>query len=120
MAPEPTGVRYHPDPAERESFVFESVRTPRKTHLLEDSDHQSTEETTGPRLPPDMEPFTVHDLRRGAATNWAERLGAEERTIEVCPNHQPVNKLVRSTTVPSMKRRLVRCGCAGEGLSPLR
>ncbi|MGL6611270.1 hypothetical protein ACSZOM_17745 [Aeromonas hydrophila] len=47
------------------------------------------------RLLPDMEPFTVHDLRRSAATNWAERLGAEERIIEVCLNHQPVNKLVR-------------------------
>lgn len=45
---------------------------------------------------PELEPFTVHDLRRSAATNWAERLGAEERVIELCLNHQPLNKLVRT------------------------
>ncbi|AWA05509.1 MULTISPECIES: tyrosine-type recombinase/integrase [Aeromonas] len=44
----------------------------------------------------DMEPFTVHDLRRSAATNWAERLDAEERVIELCLNHLPLNKLVRT------------------------
>ena len=43
-----------------------------------------------------MEPFTVHDLRRSAATNWAERLDAEERVIELCLNHLPLNKLVRT------------------------
>lgn len=43
-----------------------------------------------------MDSFTVHDLRRSAATNWAERLGAEERVIELCLNHQPLNKLVRT------------------------
>ena len=45
---------------------------------------------------PDMEPFTIHDLRRSAATNWAERLDAEERVIELCLNHIPLNKLVRT------------------------
>ena len=47
------------------------------------------------RALPDLEPFTVHDLRRSAATNWAEQLGAEERVIEICLNHQPMNKLIR-------------------------
>ncbi|MGL6001103.1 MAG: tyrosine-type recombinase/integrase [Plesiomonas sp.] len=45
---------------------------------------------------PNMDAFTVHDLRRSAATNWAERLGTEERVIELCLNHQPLNKLVRT------------------------
>lgn len=48
------------------------------------------------RALPDMEPFTIHDLRRSAATNWAERLDAEERVIELCLNHIPLNKLVRT------------------------
>ncbi len=45
---------------------------------------------------PEMEHFTIHDLRRSAATNWAERIGAEERIIELCLNHQPQNKLIRT------------------------
>ncbi|MGL5990499.1 MAG: tyrosine-type recombinase/integrase [Plesiomonas sp.] len=45
---------------------------------------------------PDMAAFTVHDLRRSAASNWAERLGTEERIIERCLNHLPQNKLVRT------------------------
>src|SRR3979490_3293823 len=45
---------------------------------------------------PKIPAFTVHDLRRSAATNWAEQLGAEERVIEICLNHQPQNKLVRT------------------------
>ena len=48
------------------------------------------------RCLPDMDPFTVHDLRRSAATNWAERLDVEERVIELCLNHTPINKLVRT------------------------
>lgn len=74
-------------------FVFESARTPGKP-ILEDSITRALRRLQA-RLMLHMEPFTVHDLRRSAATNWAERLGAEERIIEVCLNHQPVNKLVR-------------------------
>ncbi|MCE9934938.1 tyrosine-type recombinase/integrase [Aeromonas veronii] len=48
------------------------------------------------RCLPDMDPFTVHDLRRSAATNWAERLDVEERVIELCLNHTPINKLIRT------------------------
>jgi hypothetical protein len=43
-----------------------------------------------------MDPFTVYDLRRSAATNWAERLDVEERVIERCLNHTPINKLIRT------------------------
>jgi integrase len=43
-----------------------------------------------------MESFTFHDLRRSAATNWAEELKADHHLIELMLNHQPQNKLVRT------------------------
>ena len=38
--------------------------------------------------------FTVHDLRRSAATAWAEHLKIQPHIIERMLNHQPLNKLV--------------------------
>lgn len=43
-----------------------------------------------------IESFTFHDLRRSAATNWAEELKADHHLIELMLNHQPQNKLVRT------------------------
>lgn len=42
----------------------------------------------------DMKPFSVHDLRRSAATAWGEYLKTEPHVIERMLNHQPLNKLV--------------------------
>ena len=78
-------------------FVFESDRP--KSDVIEpilvDSITRALRRFISRSLS-DMEPFTVHDLRRSAATNWAERLDAEERVIELCLNHLPLNKLVRT------------------------
>ncbi|MCX4190804.1 tyrosine-type recombinase/integrase [Methylophaga sp. OBS3] len=38
--------------------------------------------------------FTFHDLRRSAATNWAEELKINSDVIELMLNHRPQNKLV--------------------------
>jgi integrase len=42
----------------------------------------------------DMKPFSIHDLRRSAATAWGEYLKTEPHVIERMLNHQPLNKLV--------------------------
>ena len=42
----------------------------------------------------EMLPFTIHDLRRSAATAWGEYLKADPHVIERMLNHQPANKLV--------------------------
>jgi integrase len=42
----------------------------------------------------DMKPFTIHDLRRSAATAWGEYLKTAPHVIERMLNHQPLNKLV--------------------------
>lgn len=42
----------------------------------------------------DMPSFSVHDLRRSAATAWGEYLKTEPHVIEKMLNHQPLNKLV--------------------------
>ncbi|MCE0723994.1 tyrosine-type recombinase/integrase [Legionella resiliens] len=41
-----------------------------------------------------MPSFSVHDLRRSAATAWGEYLKTEPHVIERMLNHQPLNKLV--------------------------
>jgi integrase len=53
-------------------------------------------EKTKDNLPPlaEMKPFTIHDLRRSAATCWAEYLKINPHVIERMLNHQPLNKLV--------------------------
>lgn len=42
----------------------------------------------------DMKPFSVHDIRRSAATAWGEYLKVKPHVIEQMLNHQPLNKLV--------------------------
>lgn len=42
----------------------------------------------------DLSPFSIHDLRRSAATAWGEYLKIEPHVIERMLNHQPVNKLI--------------------------
>ena len=38
--------------------------------------------------------FTLHDLRRSAATAWAEHLKVDPHIIERMLNHQPENRLI--------------------------
>lgn len=42
----------------------------------------------------DIDAFTVHDIRRSAATAWGEHLKIPPHIIEKMLNHQPLNKLV--------------------------
>lgn len=42
----------------------------------------------------DMRPFSVHDIRRSAATAWGEYLKVKPHVIEQMLNHQPLNKLI--------------------------
>ncbi len=42
----------------------------------------------------DLKPFTIHDIRRSAATAWGEYLKTPPHVIERMLNHQPVNKLI--------------------------
>ena len=41
-----------------------------------------------------MQPFTVHDLRRSAATAWGEHLKIQPHIIERMLNHLPENQLI--------------------------
>lgn len=47
----------------------------------------------------DLEHFRLHDLRRTAATQWAEELSADSQLIELMLNHLPQNQLVRTYQV---------------------
>ncbi len=42
----------------------------------------------------ELKPFTIHDLRRSAATAWGENLKVKPHVIEQMLNHQPLNKLI--------------------------
>lgn len=42
----------------------------------------------------DMKSFSVHDLRRSAATAWSEYLKVKPHVIKNMLNHQLLNKLV--------------------------
>lgn len=42
----------------------------------------------------DIKPFSIHDLRRSAATAWGEYLKTDPHVIERMLNHQPLNKLI--------------------------
>lgn len=42
----------------------------------------------------EMKPFTIHDLRRSAATCWGEHLKVSPHVIERMLNYQPMNKLI--------------------------
>ncbi|MFC7780346.1 tyrosine-type recombinase/integrase [Legionella taurinensis] len=41
----------------------------------------------------DLDHFTIHDIRRSAATAWGEHLKISPHIIEKMLNHQPLNKL---------------------------
>ncbi|OGT41678.1 MAG: hypothetical protein A3F13_03980 [Gammaproteobacteria bacterium RIFCSPHIGHO2_12_FULL_40_19] len=60
---------------------------------LRKSDNKEKTESNPPPLAY-MKPFTVHDLRRSAATCWGEHLKVNPHVIERMLNHQPLNKLI--------------------------
>jgi len=60
--------------------------------LRKSDDKEKTSQTSLPLA--DMKPFTIHDLRRSAATCWGEHLKVSPHVIERMLNHQPLNKLI--------------------------
>lgn len=74
------GQHIHPDGIT--SAVNRLQSLPKKTELM--LDHPLS----------DVPKFTVHDLRRSAATAWAENLKIQPHIIERMLNHQPQNKLI--------------------------
>lgn len=60
---------------------------------LRKSDNKEKAKDNPPPLA-DMQPFTIHDLRRSAATCWGEHLKVNPHVIERMLNHQPLNKLI--------------------------
>lgn len=86
-------------------FVFDTGRYSEHGHIHEDSltgviarlrgAVKGTKKKTVNNAPLEqMQPFTIHDLRRSAATAWGEYLKADPHVIERMLNHQPANKLV--------------------------
>ncbi|KTD00852.1 tyrosine-type recombinase/integrase [Fluoribacter gormanii] len=87
-------------------YVFDTSRNAKESHIREDtltryiarlrqtpkSNRQTPSHEDFSLV--NMEPFTVHDLRRSAATAWAEHLKIPPHIVEKMLNHQPLNKLV--------------------------
>jgi integrase len=61
--------------------------------LMKSDSSKKSKETLPPPLA-DMKQFTIHDLRRSAATCWGEYLKTSPHVIERMLNHQPLNKLI--------------------------
>lgn len=94
-------------------YVFDSGRSEKPKPMREDTLTQAVDRLRGtpgktakrsakrPTNKPDyvpllagLTPFTVHDLRRSAATAWGEHCKADPHVIERMLNHQPLNKLI--------------------------
>lgn len=78
-------------------YVFD---TGRGVHIREDtltraiSRLQQSSKSEGKNRISNLAPFTVHDIRRSAATAWGEHLSILPHIIEKMLNHQPMNKLI--------------------------
>lgn len=86
-------------------FVFDTGRYKDSGHIHEDSltgvvarlrgTAKGSKKKSGVGAPlAEMKSFTIHDLRRSAATAWGEYLKTAPHIIERMLNHQPLNKLV--------------------------
>lgn len=76
-------------------FVFDTHRNSKPSHIHEDTLTGSINRIRNLGDTPKLsEPFTVHDLRRTAATFWGEYLKVQPHVIERMLNHQPLNKLI--------------------------
>jgi len=62
--------------------------------LIKVSDDPKTMKKTSIAPLSNMKPFSVHDIRRSAATAWGEYLKVKPHVIEQMLNHQSLNKLV--------------------------
>lgn len=73
-------------------FVFDTDRNTGHIH----TDSINTALNRLKKLAPlnELKPFTIHDLRRSAATAWGEHLKVKPHVIEHMLNHQPLNKLI--------------------------
>ena len=78
-------------------FVFDTG-TGSKGHINQDSLTRAITRlrtnTVSNNILSELKPFTIHDLRRSAATGWGEYLKTNPHVIERMLNHQPLNKLV--------------------------
>jgi len=78
----PTHRHIHPDTL---TGVIARLRGTTKGNKKKNSDSAPLE---------DIPLFSIHDLRRSAATAWGEYLKTEPHIIEKMLNHQPLNKLI--------------------------
>lgn len=87
------------------NFIFDTGRYENGGHIHEDSltgviarlrgTAKGVKKKVDSEAPlADIKPFTIHDLRRTAATAWGEYLKTDPHVIEKMLNHQPSNKLV--------------------------
>jgi integrase len=76
------------------SFVFDTGRSNGKGHINQDSMNRALARLKSKEPLASIPTFTVHDLRRSAATAWGEYLKTLPHVIERMLNHQPVNKLI--------------------------
>jgi integrase len=77
-------------------FVFDTGRNTKTSHIMPDSLNRAIarlrkSDKHGLAM---LKPFTVHDLRRSAATAWGEYLKTDPHVIERMLNHLPLNRLV--------------------------
>lgn len=77
-------------------FVFDTGRGAKKGHIKPDSLSRALDRLRKSQKSElaDLKPFTVHDLRRSAATSWGEHLKIDPHIIERMLNHLPLNKLM--------------------------
>lgn len=69
--------------------------------MVKDKDSKKTKNEKSEKAnsePPlkDMKYFTIHDLRRSAATAWGAHLKIQPHVIELMLNHKPLDKLVET------------------------
>lgn len=81
-------------------YVFDTARNAKESHIREDtltryiarlrqsSENKSQAQANEKQLLSNIDAFTVHDIRRSAATAWAEYLKTPPHIVEKMLNHQ--------------------------------
>jgi integrase len=77
-------------------FVFDTGRNTKTGHILPDSLNRALDRLCKNNKSGlvELQGFTIHDLRRTAATAWGEDLKTDPHVIERMLNHLPLNKLM--------------------------
>lgn len=77
-------------------FVFDTGRGTKNGYIQPDSLNRALDRLTKADKNGliEFKAFTIHDLRRTAATAWGEYLKTDPHIIERMLNHQPINKLI--------------------------